>query len=63
MHTTFFDRFKQAVLSNPEKPAFIFEEKQLSYAELDEKSDSLASILCAKGIAERVPGSERLFGA
>ena len=50
MYTTFFDRFGQTVSSNSEKPALVFEGDQLSYAEVDEKSDLLARALFAKGI-------------
>ena len=48
--TSFLDRFLRSVSDFPEKTAIVFEEKKLSYQELNKKSDLLSQFLLSKGI-------------
>ncbi|GGX33165.1 MupA/Atu3671 family FMN-dependent luciferase-like monooxygenase [Aquimarina muelleri] len=47
---TVLDSFNTQVQKTPKATALIFEEKELSYADLDKKSDQLANYLISKGI-------------
>ncbi len=46
--------FAQQVLKNPEKTALTFENKKISYKQLDEKSGKLASFFIEKGIKNKL---------
>lgn len=47
---TIVDLFEEQVLKTPNKTALIFEDKKLSYSELNEKSNQLANYLINSGI-------------
>ncbi|WP_438711356.1 MupA/Atu3671 family FMN-dependent luciferase-like monooxygenase [Aquimarina muelleri] len=47
---TVLDSFNTQVQKTPKATALIFEEKELSYADLDKKSDQLANYLISKGV-------------
>ncbi|WP_194972390.1 non-ribosomal peptide synthetase [Aquiflexum lacus] len=49
-NTTILDLFKIQVKKKPDATAVFFEDKKLSYSDLDKKSDQLANFLIAKGI-------------
>ncbi|MDL2253821.1 amino acid adenylation domain-containing protein [Ruminococcaceae bacterium OttesenSCG-928-I18] len=46
----FLEKFAQAVHENPERTAVVFTQERLSYAQLDARSDAVASALCKRGI-------------
>ncbi len=48
--TTFIDLFRQKVIRRSNHPALYFEDRQLSYQELDEQSNQLANYLLASGV-------------
>jgi amino acid adenylation domain-containing protein len=47
---TVYELFEEQVEKTPDNVAVVFEDKQLTYKELNEKSNSLARVLRAKGI-------------
>lgn len=47
------EAFKEQVISTPQKTAICFQESELSFQELDSKSDSLASRLIEQGIKDQ----------
>ncbi|MEX2592395.1 MAG: amino acid adenylation domain-containing protein, partial [Anditalea sp.] len=49
---TIIDLFEEQVLKNPHGKALVFEGQQLSYQELDHKSNQLAHFLRSKGVKE-----------
>ncbi|MCL2064263.1 MAG: AMP-binding protein [Candidatus Cloacimonetes bacterium] len=50
--STFLNRFKSSVIKYPEKIAVVFEEKNISYKEIDEISDKIALQLQTQGIGK-----------
>ncbi|WP_263251409.1 amino acid adenylation domain-containing protein [Saccharopolyspora rosea] len=48
--TTFPALFAERVAQDPDKPALVFEDVQLSYAELDERVTRLARVLVERGV-------------
>ncbi len=49
---TLVSLFKKQVILHPENTAAVYQDKQISYRELDQKSNQLANILLKKGIKE-----------
>ena len=47
---TVLDLFKEQVILTPNKTALVFQKKQLTYLELDQKSDKIAHTLVSKGV-------------
>ncbi len=52
MHKSFIDLFEQQVSKTPGNVAVVFENKRLTYHELDEQAAKLASYLRSKGVKE-----------
>ncbi|HSU50799.1 MAG TPA: amino acid adenylation domain-containing protein, partial [Segetibacter sp.] len=51
-NSTIVDLFEEQVAKSPDATAVIFEDEQVTYAELNQKADLLASFLRSKGIKE-----------
>ncbi|MCM2293159.1 amino acid adenylation domain-containing protein [Allorhizobium sp. BGMRC 0089] len=67
--TSWLDLFRQQVQRQPEAPAVIFEDRSLTYTELDQASDDWAAVLTGQGIttghlvAVAMPRSEQMVVA
>jgi amino acid adenylation domain-containing protein len=48
--TTIIDLFQEQVKNNPKSTALVFQDKQMTYKELDQKSNQLAQQLIKKGV-------------
>ena len=59
---TVVDLFSEQVNKTPDHIAVVFEEEQLTYRELDKKSNQLAHYLLAQGVREGRPSGD-LYGA
>lgn len=51
-HRTFIHMFKEKVRTIPEKIALVFENNELSYKEVNEKSNQLAAFILKKGVTK-----------
>src|SRR5690606_30170957 len=52
---TILDLLERQVQKTPDQPAAIFDDQQISYRSLDEKSNQLAHLLREKGAGEETP--------
>ncbi len=50
LNTTIHELFEAQAAKNPDKPAIVFSGQQLTYQELNQKANSLATVLAAKGV-------------
>ncbi|MEW7281160.1 amino acid adenylation domain-containing protein [Aquimarina sp. 2201CG1-2-11] len=52
MDSTVLDLFQDQVVSNPDRVALVFEDQEMSYGELDARSNRLAHYLLSQGVGE-----------
>ena len=48
--TTYSELFNQQVLTNPKQIAVVFEDREISYSELDSESNKIANHLISRGL-------------
>ena len=60
---TIVELFEEQVLRTPEATAVVFGEEQLTYRELDERSNQLGHYLCGRGVGPKGDAGAGLYGA